>query len=130
MRKIVRTIKDKNGTYDPFYIAKNENIHIEYIEYNSSNFGEFILFGNKKIILLSNLVKDKKKSIFILSHELGHYFLNHKESLKGVSRLDFEANFFAAELLYNLYTEKHKKKATKPIQLVEYGMPLEMAMFV
>ncbi len=131
MNRMVHTIGNENNTYNPFIIAKNKDIEIKYIDFGIENYGQLIRIEDSNIILLSQLIKGMKKAFFIVAHELGHYVLKHKNQVSDARvRDEFEANFFATELCFEFYREQHNKKATQPRQLLEYGMPMEMAMFI
>lgn len=110
----VKNLINRHETRDPWRIAKDLNIHVRYLPYETTK-GYFIkIKGNKFIIINSNL--NETSQIIVLTHELGHALLhsNHKSFLKyekGVlltqdedlfnSNCIYEnqANKFAAELL-------------------------------
>ncbi len=99
------------GVVDPFTICANLGIRV-CSNRSLSKDGYFIRDWEKKLILINSKIGNHRRRRFVLSHEIGHYFLHPKEmiqtctdireSFNRYSRLknmEAEANFFASELL-------------------------------
>ena len=110
----VKNLVQKHQTRDPFRIAKEKNIIVKFLPYESTK-GYFIkVKTNKFIVINSNLDEISQK--VVCAHELGHALLhsNNKQALKydkGMAMVqeftlfptnsvyENQANKFAAELL-------------------------------
>ncbi len=110
----VKNLINRHETRDPKRIAKDLNIHVRYLPYETTK-GYFIkIKGNKFIIINSNL--DEVTQTIVLAHELGHALLhsNQRNFLKYEKGIlltqdddlfnsnciyENQANKFAAELL-------------------------------
>lgn len=106
IKNIVTKLIKKYGTNDPFQIAKQENIHIIYIDLGGK-LGNYVKYKREKFILI-----DKRKTTdnllkFVCAHELGHALCTPKENtpflrdntLFSINKLEIEANKFAVDLL-------------------------------
>ncbi|MFR2840661.1 MAG: ImmA/IrrE family metallo-endopeptidase [Zhenhengia sp.] len=70
----VKNLINRHETRDPKRIAKDLNIHVRYLPYETTK-GYFIkIKGNKFIIINSNL--DEVTQTIVLAHELGHALLH------------------------------------------------------
>lgn len=104
IKRLVAYCKRKSGTNDPFSIADNLGILYQYGSIDFS--GCYMFLKNHKYIFLSNQL-DPLESKMVMAHELGHallhkkdncYFIQNKTLLLN-SKIEKEANYFAAELL-------------------------------
>lgn len=107
MRWIDAIVKDI-GTNDVYDALSLFDINLLTVEHNNPNLqgneATLQIFGDFKIIYVSDEVVNKN---FAVAHELGHYLLHdyvtphyfNKSYPKG--RLEQEANYFAAKLLYS-----------------------------
>jgi len=88
------------------------------LEFQRNILGQ-ILFESSEIQIFTSLNSNRSRERFTLAHELGHYFLRHgryivrelcdesdfskilspMEDKNAISRLEFQANYFAANLL-------------------------------
>lgn len=102
----VKTLINYHKTRNPFEIAKNLNIHIEYKPYSPYTKGYFIkILRNKFVVINSNL--DEYSQNIVMAHELGHAILHSSQNICFIREhtlfptgiLENEANRFAAELL-------------------------------
>ena len=96
---------NKHKTRDPFKIAEGENIIIYFEPLGSIN-GYYSKYARQKFIHINNNI-DEHSQRFICAHELGHAVLHPGSStpflrahtFQSVSKLERQANMFAAELL-------------------------------
>lgn len=107
IKNIVTKLIKKYGTNDPFQIAKQENIHIIYIDLGGK-LGNHVKYKREKFILI-----DKRKTTdnllkFVCAHELGHALCTPKENTQWLKtytmsinsdKIEKIANTFAVELL-------------------------------
>ena len=97
----------KYGTNDPFELCNLLNIKIIYEDNFKSFFGMYCKIKDEKCIIINSNYDELTRRI-ICSHELGHSFQNSesvvfmKESyLFGTEKVENEANYFAAELIFS-----------------------------
>ena len=76
--KVEKLIR-KHKTNDPFEIAKQENIHIIYINLGGK-FGNYIKYKREKFILIDNAATPSQMLRFVCAHELGHAFCTPQEN--------------------------------------------------
>ena len=111
----------KYGTNDPFELCNLLNIKIIYEDNFKSFFGMYCKIKDEKCIII-NSSHDELTRRIICSHELGHSFQNSesvvfmKENyLFGTEKLENEANYFAAALVFgnlipdNLVNDENRK---------------------
>jgi Zn-dependent peptidase ImmA (M78 family) len=106
IRELVRSIKSKYQTNNPFDIIKSEGIFLKKMDMHKSSKGFYVPDDDKGVIILNTLYGEREQFI-TAAHELGHYFLhgnsdvlylrNHTFSVP--SKLELEANFFGADLV-------------------------------
>lgn len=96
------------GTRDPFLIAKQLNIVIQYCNFKQQRGAYKVIQRNRFIFLNENLPVEAQR--IILLHELGHDTLHRKEATQiggfkeykifdiNNNRMEYEANIFAAQL--------------------------------
>ena len=99
--KMVKSLKEKLGTSDPFIICKILNIEITYSDLDDTKGVCEEVFGKKSIIINSQL--SQAAHTFVLAHELGHALLHNAAALGTPLRYiyEMEADLFATCLLYN-----------------------------
>ena len=110
--------KQKKLPIDPFVVAKHLGIQVECASAPSDDISGFLLIDHKKSLIGLNCDHSETRKRFTLSHEIGHYILQHHLG-KGTPHVDkqmsiqfrnaasatgskieeIEANLFAAELL-------------------------------
>lgn len=111
----------KYGTNDPFELCNLLNIKIIYEDNFKSFFGMYCKIKDEKCIIINSNYDELTRRI-ICSHELGHSFQNSesvvfmKENyLFGTEKVENEANYFAAELIFsnlipdNLVNDENRK---------------------
>lgn len=106
----VQAIIKKFKTSDPFEIIDALGIHLLFRNDVGTLKGFYYISRREKYIVINDNLHEREQLI-VAAHELGHHYL-HKE-LAGVaplkdfmlydmaSRSEYDANFFAAELLMN-----------------------------
>ena len=104
IKKIVSYYKRKTGTTDPFDIA--DQLGILYQICNLQFEGCYMFLKNHRYIFINENLPEHEQRL-VMAHELGHAILHRKENcyfirnktLMLTSKLEIEANTFAAELL-------------------------------
>ncbi|MFK8243887.1 MULTISPECIES: ImmA/IrrE family metallo-endopeptidase [unclassified Facklamia] len=100
-------------SYEPYKIAKNNDVDILDIPLDFDTFGMTIRNHRHSSIILNSLIHENLRE-FVLCHELGHIFLHKQASTpfmrsvgapSQVLKIEAEANRFAFELLRNQYEE-------------------------
>lgn len=105
IKKIVNRLTKKYDTCNPFKIAEEQNIVILF-ENLGNTLGYYSSYKRVKIIHINNKL-DNDFKIFVCAHELGHAVLHPNKNtsflkthtLFSTSKIEIEANTFAAELL-------------------------------
>lgn len=95
----------KFGTRDPFELAKCLNVEVQ-IGPLGSRAGCYMFLKNHKCVFLNEDLKEREM-ILVMAHELAHSIMHRKENCYFIrnktlfltSRMENEANIFAAELL-------------------------------
>ncbi len=104
IKKIVAHYKKIYGTNDPFVIA--DNLGILYQFCNIDFEGCYMFLKNHRYIFINENLSEPENRM-VMAHELGHalmhrknncYFIRNKTLLLN-SKIEKEANLFAAELL-------------------------------
>lgn len=122
-------------TFDPFVIAEKLNVQVDWRPFGAHPAGETRNYptidgGKAPAILLNERIRDTPERYFAMAHELGHV-IEH-EGLEGYydfnrrnrSKVEVEADAFAAHLLTNLFVEEHNRAANNYQELVwTYGFP-------
>lgn len=97
------------GTRDPAKIAQQYGILIKTVAWDEQS-GAYIEMLRQPVIFVAQRLHPVTRSI-VISHELGHHFLHRKEATKlggfrefkifdmTNSRMEYEANVFAAQLM-------------------------------
>lgn len=103
IKPMVIGIIDEYGTNDPFQIAEAIGIHIFFHELPDS----LSAYRLDNMIVINKKLPDEKQK-WILSHELGHYFIHGPEATLGnfiknpllvKAKYEKQADIFASELL-------------------------------
>lgn len=135
IKSIVEKIIEKYGTNDPFKIAEQQNIIVQFEDLKEI-YGFYNYFKRIKFIHI-NCNIDFFYQKYCCAHELGHANLHHdintpflkKYTLYSTDKIEVEANRFAVELLMpdKLLYENISK--FDPLTIYEsgqlYGVPKE-----
>jgi len=132
-KKIQKEVK-KAGTNNPFEIATNRNIIINYLPLGVT-FGLYMKNARHQVITLNSDI-DENLQRFVCAHELGHAILHpdqnapflHAKTLFSTARIECEANYFAVNLL--LFGENLQNYETTQQIMQIYGIPKEMERFI
>ena len=118
IKELVGSLVKTHSTRDPFIIAEENKINIVYLPSDFSfTKGSSITKSNEAIIMIKKGLSTAEQK-FVAAHELGHVFLHHGLNFYfiteythfPISKFEFEANIFAAELLISddtLLSYKH-----------------------
>lgn len=110
IQETCRALVERHGTRDPLALAEAEGIHL-YPRHNFQNLRGMYLLVNGWRCLFYKADLSEKEIAEVVAHELGHAFLHedyldagqefidHNQYYDPRSKLEREANFFAAELL-------------------------------
>ncbi len=110
IQETCRALIERHGTRDPLALARAEGIHL-YPRHNFQDLRGMYLVVNGWRCLFYKADMSEKEIAEVVAHELGHAFLHedfleagqefidHNELFDPRSKLEREANFFAAELL-------------------------------
>lgn len=105
IKRIVAYYEKMSGTNNTFEIASYLNVLVQI-----GNLGEcagcYMFLKNHRYIFLNENLAEREKTL-VMAHELGHAILHRKENCYFIrnktlfltSKLEIEANIFAAELL-------------------------------
>lgn len=132
--EIIENLYDQFGTLDPFNLIEQNGIELHYVPFLDNPLGQYIKLSDTPTILLSDRLENSSERYFVVSHEL-HHALEHEDissyyTLNTLSRskMEQEANKFAAVLCLNFYIEEQGKiPETKTDLQNEYGVPLELS---
>lgn len=106
IRRLLKYYMRIYSTNDPFLLAKYLNIEILYVPLDDIA-GYYKCLKRRKYIFLNSEICDEIFLRVVAAHELGHALLHPKENcafMQGhtlllTSRIEMQANMFAAELL-------------------------------
>lgn len=106
IKEIVNNLMEKHSSINPFALAEKLKVHVFECELHSDIRGYYKYDRRNKYIILNSNLKDDEK-LLVCAHELGHAILHPRANTKfmkqntllSVSRIEREANRFAAELL-------------------------------
>lgn len=122
IRRIVKKLKEKYGTNDPFVLAKKLKIDIIYDDIGEIS-GLYKICVRRKYVVLSYDLEDDNSIYLVLLHEIGHCVM-HKflrpqfkigsHILPKGSIYETEADLFALEFLGpDFYIENIEKSGIK-----------------
>jgi Zn-dependent peptidase ImmA (M78 family) len=105
IRNLVNFYVKKFDTRNPYELAKCLNVEVQ-VGQLGSRAGCYMFLKNHKCIFLNEDLEEKEM-LLVMAHELGHAIMHRKENcyfirnktLLLTSRIEIEANTFAAELL-------------------------------
>lgn len=105
IRNLVNFYVKKFDTRNPYELAKCLNVEVQ-VGQLGSRAGCYMFLKNHKCIFLNEDLEEKEM-LLVMAHELGHAIMHKKENcyfirnktLLLTSRIEIEANTFAAELL-------------------------------
>ena len=106
IRKKVEALIAAHGSRNPFVLCEKLGIHIEFRPYSDKTKGFLLKVKDTFVIVINSNMPNAHRCI-ILAHELGHAVLHAKkvafmsevEFFPTSSKMELEANKFAAELL-------------------------------
>lgn len=105
IKRVVRDIRRKHNSSDPFTIAASSGIKILHLDIGNT-YGFFHVYRRMPMIILNQYLPDSLQN-FVCAHELGHSLLHRgvntpylkAHTLFSVDKIEKEANTFAVELL-------------------------------
>lgn len=105
IRNLVNFYVKKFDTRNPYELAKCLNVEVQ-VGQLGSRAGCYMFLKNHKCIFFNEDLEEKEM-LLVMAHELGHAIMHRKENcyfirnktLLLTSRIEIEANTFAAELL-------------------------------
>ncbi len=122
----VRNLIKKHGTNNPYTLCMYLNINVLFCELGDIK-GYYKKCLRKKFIVLNSDLDEFSRKI-VLAHELGHAVLHNSKDINLMkdyyllpknSRLEKEANSFAAELLFNEEDEEYFYKYKVDIKILK-----------
>lgn len=104
IKKIVAYYKRKTGTSDPFILADRLGILYQFCDLNFD--GCYMFLKNHRYIFVNQNISESDMRL-VMAHEVGHAILHKKQNCYfirkktffSMSKIENEANTFAAELL-------------------------------
>lgn len=132
IRNIVDNLCLKYKTKNPYHLADNLGIIIQYGE-QMENVRGFYLYANRvKLICLGNNLPEYTEK-FVLAHEIGHSVMHKQSSAPflqstfiSVNKMEIEANKFAAELVIPDEDIMEHWEYTIDEWAMFYGLPREV----
>ena len=109
VKKVVRQLMQKYNTADPFRLAREKNISIQYGDLGGK-FGNYLKYKRSKIIIIDDTRTPEWMLAFVCAHELGHALCTPDDNTQwlktytmsiNADRVEHIANEFAVELLLN-----------------------------
>ncbi|MDB8860141.1 ImmA/IrrE family metallo-endopeptidase [Pediococcus acidilactici] len=133
IKEAAQKIKQRYNTADPFAIAEKLNIDVEWTNlFLERPFAKTTYDKGQPLVLINARIKHLPSRNYTMAHELGHVILHEGLSTYytgvrfGHSKLEHEADIFAAALLGLLYIEENDRYPDTLNELVNlYGMPKE-----
>ncbi|OIJ07645.1 hypothetical protein BKP35_18345 [Anaerobacillus arseniciselenatis] len=137
IKETVTKLIKKHKTNNPFVIADEKNIIIQYADLGDT-YGFFTHASRIKFININNNL-DETMQRFVCAHELGHAILHprsntpflKKNTFYSIDKIEVEANTFAVELLIPDYEIENFRDTNMTINEVAgiYGVPMEVSGF-
>ena len=135
--ELISQLKQQARSYNPFTICDALNIDVKFVPFLDNPKGQYQTILDRKIILLSNNLKETQERFYVCAHELAHAILHNDTSnyyvsnQKARSKSESEANRFATNLILNLYKEDLDAypRDFKLLQL-HYGVPSNSERFL
>ncbi|ETA73471.1 ImmA/IrrE family metallo-endopeptidase [Ligilactobacillus equi] len=128
MKKLVEKLGKKYKTFNPFTIAEEMGIPIEWANVELP-LGKRVTFPGSDlvVIVLSDKLLYSNYRYFVLAHELGHV-IRH-EDLDGAyqmykGNMEQQANRFADLLCLEFFREQENRDPVSIGELSEYGVPI------
>lgn len=105
IKRLVSYYVNKYETREPFELAEYLNVEVQCGPIGSRA-GCYMFLKNHKCVFINDMLDEKEKTL-VMAHELAHSILHRKENcyfiknktLLLTSKIETEANIFAAELL-------------------------------
>lgn len=108
--EIALKMKKKYSTTDPFEVARNLDIHIDFTSFNKKAIKAYTIRTdenrNSPTLICINSEFDKRSQLIFCAHELGHAILhknacNHFDGDSLSNLNEYEANLFAVAFLFD-----------------------------
>lgn len=125
----VITLGNKYKTYNPFILAEEMGIEIQYVDFGKKPLGQATSINGDRMILLDESLRYEEVRYFVAAHELCHsvnhdglggYYTSHSYAK---SKIEKEADSFSIVLLLYLYEEMFGDRP-KQISDVSYAFGL------
>lgn len=120
IRKVVQQLIRKYNTSDPFQLASEKNISIQYGDLGGK-YGNYLKYKRSKIIIIDDKITPECMLPFVCAHELGHALCTPTDNTQwlktytmsvNADRVEHIANKFAVELLLNdSYIKEHADRS-------------------
>jgi len=124
---IKEMIYPENLTFDPFVVAENNGIDVEYVSFLDKPYGLYVPPINMKArILISSDLKYSNMRFFVCAHELYHsiehkYLAAYYTSIPGgQDSLEREANSFGTNLMCFYYKELFDTETISYVDVINY----------
>lgn len=133
IQKIARSIARKYQTTNPFQIAKERHIIVNYVPLGRAM--GYHCYGYRQHFIILNQDLDEFWARFVCAHELGHIILHPhvntafllRSTLFSVDKIERQANQFAIALLTSGTGYQHQPDEPMTVQecATWYGIPQE-----
>ena len=135
IKSIADDLFNKYKTRNPFEIAKFMNINVTLWDFHDEINGLYKYERRNRFIYINNNLSEEFQ-LLVCAHELGHAILHsryntpfmRKNTLLSVSRIEIEANTFAAELLISDDLITNNKHLTTQQLASLHNVPEEIVM--
>ena len=131
---LLSNLKRKYKTIDPFEIADQIGVEVRYVDFPTNPLGQYISIAGTPMILLSSKIENTNARYFVAAHELHHaieygdFSSNYTQNSKNRSKVEYEANAFAATVCINLFVEEFgvEDMTTQDLEN-HFGLPMELS---
>lgn len=131
--QIIEKLFIQYGTYNPFDLTELLGIDVIFVEFLEKPLGRTTYFFGEPTILISSLIMNSSERFFVCAHELYHA-IDHKNSgnyyisnVVARSKMEVEANSFAAKLILNEYRFIFNKMPRKFSDIqTKFGVPITL----